>query len=233
MPERDAIMTNADGHLRVVAWTDGSDEAAHATDWAARHAAARALPLSVAQDGSRRPEPGLLDQGDILVTPPTGYLGMVEQTQLEEHAAARIPAPTVLVPDGAPPAAGAPRVLLLVGTHFFPAAAFFAFTAAADLGGALDVVRLPTAYDDDYGSGPEHGPYSVGPHLRAEVAKLRARFLGVAGDFRILPVRPWSALKDVTRGAQLAVLGVGAGCGVDVRAVYDLDTCPVAMVPEP
>jgi universal stress protein family protein len=280
-------MTNSGYYRRIVAWTDGSDKAAHAADWAARHAVARALPLhvlyiprrpalaavgpghgfagtgfaaedehgsdlvrvaddvrrlraryrdlsvneQVVRDGRRRPEPGLLDRGDILVTWPSGYLELVEQTELEEHAAARVPAPTVFVPDGVVSASSGQCVLLLTGPRFFPAAARFAFAAAADLGVALDVVRLPGVHDDDYATDPAHGPYAVGRHLRAEVAKLRGRFLGVPGDSYTLGVRPWSALRAMADGAELAVLGTGVGCGVDVRAVYDLDTCPVAIVP--
>jgi hypothetical protein len=284
-----AIMTDTSRFRRIVAWMDGTDEAAYAADWAARHAAARGLPLHVlciprlaapvsagpahgyadtgyagdppgppdviraaedvrrlrerhpdlpvservAQHSCHRPEPELLHHGDILVTSPSGYLELVGQAELEEHAAARVPAPTVFVPEFAVPAEGWRRVLLLTGPRYCPAAAFFAFAAAADLGTTLDVVHLPAAYDEDYGYRPEVGPYAVGPHVRAEVAKLRGRFLGVTGEFRALGARhSWSALHAMTSTAHLAVTGVGAGCGVDVRALYDLDTCPVAVVPE-
>ncbi|MBR7827146.1 universal stress protein [Actinospica sp. MGRD01-02] len=287
-------MSELNSHRRVVAWTNGSDEAAHATDWAARHAMARALPLHVlyvprfdapvgqgsspghsspghaaeggdlasdASDmervdaclsrlraqypdlavteqavlyGRRCPGPGLVDPEDILVTWPSGYLELAEQTELHVHAAARLPAPTVFVPLNEAAQPSGRRVLLLTGPRFFPAAASFAFAAATDLGVAMDVVRLPCAYDEflDEPRPAAHGPYSLGPRLRSEIAGMQARFLGVPGEFYSLGDRPWPALRTMTRAAQLAVLGAGAGSGVDMRAVYDLGTCPVAVVPE-
>lgn len=287
-PARGVIVMDSGYYRRIVAWTDGSDDAAHAVDWAARHAMARALPLHVlyiprrrtlaavgpghgfdglgfavenehpremvrvadhvrrlralyqdlrvseqfVRDGHRVPEPGLLDRDDILVTWPSGYLELVEQTALEEHAAARVPAPTVFVPGSVAPGSSGQHVLLLTGSRFFPTAACFAFAAAAQLGVALDVVRLPGVYDEDYATAPGRGPYAVGRHMRTELAKLRGQFLGLPGDSYTLGARPWPALRTMAGAAQLAVLGVGAGCGVDVRAVYDLDICPVAMVPE-
>jgi hypothetical protein len=284
-------MTNVDDHRRIVAWTDGSDQAAHSADWAAQHAVARSLPLHVlrfpriaalvgsdhahdfagdsavedrgtpatvtiaaeasrlrsrypdlpvsveiVQDGREQPGPGLLHHDDVLVTWPSGYLDLVGQTELEAHVASHVPVPTVFVPNGWADAAAGPRVLLLAGSRFFPSAALFAFAAASDLGAAMNLVRLPTpaaAEGDDYWIDRERSPYAAGPHLRAELAKLQARFPDVHCDFVTLRIHQWAELRAMTRTAHLAVLGVGCGCGVDVRAVYDLDTCPVAIVPEP
>lgn len=277
-------MTDIRSFQRVVAWTNGTEEAGHATEWAAHHAMARALPLHVLRvprvvalagaahtpggvmDDHRAFEtapvtddirilqteypslqvsgqtvenslgslgPGLLAPRDILVTWPSGYLDLLERPDPDEQAAAHIPIPTVFVPQEAPITSTWHRVLLLTAPWFFREAASFAFTAAAELGAAMDIVRVPTDYDDLIESERAGGdPYAVSPHIRAELAKLRGHFLGVPGDVRTLGARPWSDLRELTREADLAVLGVGTGRGVDVRAVYDLSTCPVAIVPE-
>lgn len=276
-----AVMSETRSYQRIVAWTNGSEEAGHATEWAARHAAARALPLHVLRvprmaalaraarasgpvlgsgetmptaDDTRRlqaeypslqvsgetvedncglPGPGLLKPDDILVTWPGGYLDLLERPDPDEQAAAHIPVPAVFVPRDAPITSLRRRVLLLTAPWFFREAASFAFTVAAELGAAMDVVRVPTDYDYMVEPGYSEGvSYAVGQHVRSELAKLRGHFLGVPGDVHTLGARPWSDLRELTREADLAVLGVGTGRGVDVRAVYDLDTCPVAVVPE-
>jgi hypothetical protein len=213
---------------------DASDTVRFAEDIRRLRAGHEGLSVSeqVIRHGCHRPERELLDRDDILVTSPAGYLELVGQTELEEHVAARVPVPVVFVPDRVASGTSEQRVLLLTGPRFFATAASFAFAAAADLGMAMDVVRLPATYDGDYYHlDTEPAPHALEPRLRAELAKLQARFPGVPCDIHVLRARPWSALRAMTSAAHLAVLGVGAGCGVDVRAMYDLGTCPVAAVP--
>lgn len=289
-------MYTTTGPRRIVVWTDGSDEAAHAADWAALFAETRNLPLRVLclprirtlvgtggsaantglQAGERRaqaleritadvrriqaqhpdistnmqvihddlgrPGPEVLDDDDVLVTSPRGYLDLVEQADLEVHAAAHVPAPTIFVPEEADVASHQNmaqtegRVLLLTGSKFFPAAAAFALATAADLGATMDVVELTGSSEDDAYShwpDPERSPRAAEAQVRADSSRLRAISPDVPGNFVTLHSQPWSALRDMSATADMAVVGVGCGCGVDVRAVYDLDTCPIAIVPEP
>lgn len=87
------------------------------------------LPLASGCPGAAQ-----LDDGDVLVTGPNGFLRLAGDDTL--------PGPVVIVPERSGPGTGNRKVLLLTGHRFSRALAAFAFSAAADLGAPLDLVRV-------------------------------------------------------------------------------------------
>jgi len=195
------------------------------------------VSVEVVQDGRRWPDRTLLGTGDVLVTGLNGFIELaVHATADETSAHAHLPAPVVVVPETEAPAPRERRVLLLTGPRLSSATAAFAFSVAADLGAALDSVRIAPqdgAFGEDYWTAIARSSYLTETRLQAELARLRARFPGVPGSSSTLRTRPWTTLRTMARTAHLAVLGGGPEMATDLRVLLDLGACPIAVVPEP
>ena len=195
------------------------------------------VSVEVVQDGRRRPDRTVLGTGDLLVTGPNGYTELAVHVAADETSArVQLPAPVVIVPETEVPAARERRVLLLTGPRLSSATAGFAFSVAADLGAALDTVRIAPqdgAFGEDYWTGIARSSYLTETRLQAELARLRARFPGVPGSSSTLRTRPWTTLRTMARTAHLAVLSGGPETATDLRVLLDLGACPIAVVPEP
>jgi hypothetical protein len=192
------------------------------------------VTVEVVEDPRAHPDRSLLRPGDELVTAPSGYASLAATTaDGVSPDTDRVPVPVVVVPIGVTATAPDRRVLLLTGPRLVPAVALYAFGTAADLGTALDVVRVApqdSAFGDDYWIDAGRSAYLAESRLQADLARLRARFPTVPGTSSTLRTRPWATLRTMARAAHLLVLGGSEAA--QLRPLLEFGACPVAVVPE-
>lgn len=215
-------------------------EAAHAVRRIRARHAHLTVTVQMVHDGRVCPDRRLVGPGDVLVTGPKGYLDLAglrdSEGQAESTGADPDHVPVVIVPER-PVSRGrdARRILLLVGERLSPAAASFAFAAAADLGLPLDAVHVAPddgAFGDDYWIDPTGSSFVSEPRLRDELATLHARHPDVRMTFSTLRTEPWMTLRAMAKAADLAVLTDGPESAKDLRVLLEFGACPVAVIRE-
>lgn len=215
-------------------------EAAHVVRRIRARHAQLTVTVQMVHDGRALPDRRLVGPGDVLVTGPKGYLDLADLRASEGRAAstdadaARVP--VVIVPERrASRSRDARRILLLIGERLSPAAASFAFAAAADLGLPLDAVHVAPddgAFGDDYWIDPTGSTFVSEPRLRDELAALHTRHPDVRMTFSTLRTEPWMTLRAMAQAADLAVLTDGSDCAADLRALLEFGACPIAVIRE-
>ena len=213
-------------------------EATHAVRRIRARHAQLTVTVQMVHDGRAHPDRRLVGPGDVLVTGPRGYLDLAELRASESPAAINDadPAhvPVVIVPERRTTRGrDSRRILLLVGERLSPAAASFAFAAAADLGLPVDAVHVAPddgAFGDDYWIDPTGSSFVSEPRLRNQLDALHTRHPDVRMTFSTLRTEPWMTLRAMAQAADLAVLTDGPDGAADLRALLEFGACPIAVI---
>lgn len=213
-------------------------EAAHAVRRIRARHAHLTVTVQMVHDGRARPDRRLVGPGDVLVTGPRGYLDLADLRASESSAtstdAGEAHVPVVIVPERrSVRSRDARRILLVVGERLSPAAAAFAFAAAADLGLPLDAVHVAPndgAFGDDYWIDPTRSSFVAETRLRDELLALYSRHPDVRTTFSTLRTEPWMTLRAMAQAADLAVLADEPESERDLHALLEFGACPIAVV---
>lgn len=192
------------------------------------------VTAQVAENDHGRPAAEHLEPGDALVTGTFGYRELSAGPSGDATPAASLRVPVIVVPADAGSAPPPRRVLLMTGSQLTRASAF-AFSAAADLGATLDVVRVvpqSAAFGEDYWIDAARQPYRAESGLKAGLDAAHHQYPQVAWNRATLRVGPWRTLRAMAEGTHLAVLPSDHRTTLAaLRVLLDSGSCPVAVVP--